>query len=144
VGRVLGVDFGSKRIGIAVSDAGESLASPLTVLERSGNLVTDHRRIQALVDEEEAYRVIVGLPVNLNGQREQAALAVLEEIPELELRLAVPVETWDERMTTAAAHKNLQAQNVSSKKRRNQIDKHAAAVMLQGWLDAQRLQGRAN
>lgn len=134
----MGVDLGSRRIGIAVSDAGESLASPLLVLERSGSTHKDHVRIARLVEEEEAVRVVVGLPVALSGEVSLAAEAVLTEVKDMESALSVPIETWDERFTTAAAHKNLQAQGVSSKKRRNQIDKFAAAVMLQGWLDAKR------
>lgn len=136
-GRVLGIDFGSKRIGIAVCDARRTLASPLTVLDRSGDVGTDHRKIAGLVMEEEAELVVVGLPVALSGRQELAARGVLEEVAILGTALNVPVETWDERMTSAAAHKGLQAQNMSGKKRRTQVDKWAAAVMLQGWLDRQ-------
>ena len=82
--------------------------------------------------------VVVGLPVDLQGRQAVAAQGVLAEVVAMRAALDVPVETWDERMTTAAAHKNLQAQGVSSRKRRDQIDKFAAAVMLQGWLDANR------
>jgi putative holliday junction resolvase len=139
--RVVGVDLGSKRIGIAVSDAGASLASPLTVLERSGSIEHDHVKINALAVEEEAACVVVGVPVNLAGEISIAAQSILEEVEQMKASIDVPIELWDERMTTAAAHKNLAAQNVSAKKRRGQIDKFAAAVMLQGWLDSRQLQG---
>lgn len=137
-GRVLGIDFGSRRIGVAVSDARGSLASPLVVIERSGDMSRDHETIRSISEEEEVVCVVVGMPYTLDGRRSVAAEAVERELQELRARLDVPVETWDERMTTAAAHKNLRAQNISSKKRRDQIDKFAAAVMLQGWLDAHR------
>lgn len=137
IGRTLGVDFGSKRIGIAVSDARGTLASPVSVLQRSGNIAADHRAILRFVDEEDAVRVVVGVPINLNGKAEQAARAVLDEVEQLRTVVDVPVETWDERMTSAAAHKNLALQGLNEKKRREQIDKWAAAQILQGWLDAQ-------
>ena len=134
-GRVLGVDLGSKRIGIAVSDARGTMASPVTVVQRSGSLDADHRKIAALITEEEAVRVVVGLPVALSGQKSIAAQNVQTEVNLMTEALDVPVETWDERMTSAAAHKNLKAQGLSEKKRREQIDKWAAVSILQGWLD---------
>lgn len=137
-GRVLGVDLGSKRIGVAVSDSGRSIASPLVVVQRSGSLAADHKALGRLVAEEEACLVVVGLPIDLQGRRAQAAEGVLAELAPMRAALTVPVVTWDERMTTAAAHKALAAQGVSTKKRREQIDKYAAAVMLQGWIDADR------
>ncbi len=134
-GRVLGVDLGSKRIGIAVSDARRTLASPLTVLDRTGSVAADHQRIAALADEEEVTLIVVGLPVTLDGHVAIAARAVKDEVAELEGTVSLPVETWDERMTTAAAHKSLAGQNLNSKQRRQQVDKWAAAEILQGWLD---------
>lgn len=136
--RSLGIDFGSKRIGIAVSDATGVLASPLLVVQRSGSVESDHKRILAIAAEEEAEVVVIGLPITLQGQRSIAAEAILDEVEKLRHVTELPIELWDERMTTAAAHKNLRAQNVNAKKRRDQVDKFAAAVMLQGWLDSRR------
>jgi putative Holliday junction resolvase len=138
MGRLLGVDLGSKRIGIATSDSTGLLASPLTVLDRTGDRKRDHRRIADLVTEEEAVAVVVGLPVDLRGKNGIAAQHVLAETEQLATVLDVPVLTYDERMTTATAHKQLAESGVSSKKRRTTIDKYAAAVILQGYLDSQR------
>jgi putative Holliday junction resolvase len=137
-GRVLGVDFGSKRIGVATSDATAVLASPLTVLQRSGDRAQDHRRLAALVEEEEAVRVVVGLPTDLQGKNGIAAQGVLAEVEQLATVLDVPVVTYDERMTTATASRRLADLGVSSKKQRGTIDKFAAAVILQGYLDSER------
>lgn len=136
IGRTVGIDLGSKRVGIAVSDGRGVLASPLIVLDRSGDWALDHQRIAALADEEEARRIVVGLPVDLRGIKALAANAVLEEIEAMRFTIHLPIETWDERMTSVAAHKAMRAQNISERKRRGQIDKWAAAVMLQGWLDS--------
>lgn len=136
--RVLGIDLGTRRIGVAVSDAGGTLASPLTVLQRSGNVDADRRAIARLVEEEEAERVVVGMPLSLSGASGPAAEAARAEADELAGVLAVPVETWDERLTTVAAHRSLEATGKRSKQRRNVVDKVAAAVMLQSWLDSGR------
>jgi putative holliday junction resolvase len=138
LGRGVGIDLGTKRIGIATSDVRGVMASPLLVLSRTGSRQQDHQRLRELVVEEEAAFVVVGVPVALNGKHELAAQAALDEIAELQGRLGVPVHTWDERMSSAIVHKQLAAQNVSSRRRRDQVDKHAAAVILQGWLDANR------
>jgi len=138
-GRSLGVDLGTKRIGIAVSDAGGVLASPLTTIDRSSNAVSDHKRIAQLAAEEEAVRIVVGLPIALDGKSGIAANAAKEEIQRMSANIDLPIVTWDERMTSALAHKALKAQNVSEKKRRGQIDKIAAAIILQGWLDSRRI-----
>jgi putative Holliday junction resolvase len=140
-GRVLGVDFGSKRIGIATSDATGLLASPLTVLDRSGDMKRDHKRIADLVVEEEAVAVVVGLPVDLSGKNGIAAQHVLAETEVLATVLDVPVLTYDERMTTATANRQLADLGVSTKKRRTSIDKYAAAVILQSYLDSRRSAG---
>jgi putative Holliday junction resolvase len=136
--RVLGVDLGSKRIGIAVSDRSGTIASPLTVLARTGNHAADHRRIADLVVEEEAVRVVVGLPLNMNGSSGPAAKAAVAEVRALATVVGVPVETHDERRTTVTADAVLQQRGMRAPARREVIDKVAAAVMLQGWLDSRR------
>lgn len=142
-GRLLGIDFGSKRIGIATSDYTGVLASPLTVLDRTGDVARDHRRIAELVAEEEAVAVIVGLPLDLQGKSGIAAQHVLTETEQLATVLDVPVLTYDERLSSASANRQLADLGVSSKKRRSTVDKYAAAVILQGYLDAQRPGGGA-
>lgn len=137
-GRLLGIDFGSKRIGIATSDYTGVLASPLTVLDRSGDMKRDHKRIVELVVEEEAVAVVVGLPIDLSGKNGIAAQHVLLETKQLATVLDVPVLTYDERMTSAAANRQLADLGVSAKKRRITVDKFAAAFILQSYLDSQR------
>lgn len=136
--RVLGVDLGSKRIGIAVSDRSGTIATPLTVLARTGNVRSDHRRIAELVAEEEAVLVVVGLPLNMTGSAGPAAKAAVAEADALATVVGVPVETYDERRTTVTADAVLQQRGMRAPARRAVIDKVAAAVMLQSWLDARR------
>ena len=136
--RALAIDLGSKRIGVAVSDAGGVLATPRTTVERSRDRARDHRRIAELVAEEEAATVVVGLPLSLDGKTGPAAEAVLAEVAELAAVLAVPVVTHDERLTTVTAHDQLRAAGMDGRRRRSVVDQQAAAVLLQSWLDAQR------
>jgi putative Holliday junction resolvase len=134
--RVLGVDLGAKRIGIAVSDRSGTIASPLTVVQRSGNRGRDHAAIRALVVEEEAEAVVIGLPLSLDGSVGRAAQAAIDEAAELAAVVGVPVETWDERLTTVQAERPMLELRMRAEARRRVIDKVAAAVMLQSWLDA--------
>jgi putative Holliday junction resolvase len=134
----LALDLGSKRIGVAVSDAGGVLATPRTTVERSRDRARDHRRIAELVAGEEAATVVVGLPLSLDGKTGPAAEAVLAEVAELAAVLAVPVVTHDERLTTVTAHDQLRSAGMDGRRRRSVVDQQAAAVLLQSWLDAQR------
>lgn len=136
--RVLGLDLGSKRIGVAVSDRSGSIASPLLVLQRRGDVAADHRRIAELVREEEAERVVIGLPLNMDGSHGSAARAAVAEAERLATVVDVPVETYDERRTTTTAHEALRLFKVKGPDRKAVVDKIAAAVMLQSWLDAHR------
>jgi putative holliday junction resolvase len=133
--RALGLDLGSRRIGVAVSDRSGTVASPLTVVHRSGSHAADHERIRALVAEEEAERVVVGLPLSLDGSAGPAAQAATAEAAELASVVGVPVDTFDERLTTVTAERALMEQRMRAEARRRVVDKVAAAVMLQAWLD---------
>lgn len=133
--RVLALDLGTKRIGVAVSDPTGTLASPLEVLARSGDRARDHQRIGELVADTGAERVVVGLPLSLDGSIGPAAAAVLEELEELAAALRVPVETYDERLTTVTAHRVLSERGLRADARRQVVDKAAATVLLQAWLD---------
>jgi putative Holliday junction resolvase len=141
VTRVLGVDLGARRIGLALSDPLGVLAGPLTVLQRAGDRAADHTAILREAAENEATLVVVGLPLSLStGRPGPAARATLEEVAELTERAAacdppVAVETYDERLTTVTAQRSLAAGGVRAKDRRSVVDKVAAAVMLQAWLD---------
>ncbi len=143
-GRVLGVDLGTRRIGLAVSDPLGITAGPLAVIERSGDRAADHRAILDAAREAEATRIVVGLPLSLaTGRAGPAARGVLEEVAELTRRAevldpGVAVETYDERFSTVSAEAALSAGGVKARARRGLVDKVAAAVILQSWLDGQR------
>jgi len=134
--RVVGIDLGSKRIGVAVSDASGTIATPLTVIRRAGTRAGDHAAIAAIVSEYEAVLVVVGLPLTLAGDVGPAAKAAIDEAGAIARVVGVPVETFDERLTTVAADAILMERRMRAEARRRLVDKVAAAVMLQSWLDA--------
>lgn len=134
--RALGLDLGSKRIGVAIGDRTGTIASPLQVLQRSGSVRRDHQVIAELVVEEEADIVVVGLPLNMNGSSGPAARAAIDEAAALATVVGVPVVTFDERRTTVTADQAMIEANMRAQARRRIVDKIAAAVMLQNWLDA--------
>jgi putative Holliday junction resolvase len=134
--RALGLDLGSKRVGVAIGDRTGTIASPLQVLQRSGSIKRDHEAIATLVIEEEADIVVVGLPLNMSGSSGPAAQAAIDEAAALATVVAVPVVTFDERRTTVTADAAMMEANMRAQARRRIVDKIAAAVMLQNWLDA--------
>jgi putative Holliday junction resolvase len=135
--RVLALDLGSKRVGVAVSDATATVASPHATIERSGDPSKDHHRVAALVAEEEVGLVLVGLPTNMDGSQGPAAVAARAEAEALAAVLAgaAPVVLVDERLTTVTADRVLLARGKRAPARRRVVDQVAAAVLLQGWLD---------
>lgn len=137
--RALGVDPGSKRIGLAVSDTSGTIASPLTVLQRSRSKLHDLHELARIAREEEADVIVVGLPLNMDGSRGPAARAATGEAERLATLVDVPVELHDERLTTVTADRDMMAAGLNAVERRQVVDKVAAAIMLQSWLDARRL-----
>ena len=139
-GRVMALDLGEKRIGVALCDPDGVLASPYTTIERSGDLAADHREIFSTVADVGAERVVVGLPLSMSGEKGRAALAAEKEVQKLRKALPVPVELVDERLTTVSAARALTAAGVSARRQRKggRIDQEAAVVLLQSWLDARR------
>ena len=133
-GRVIGVDLGDSRVGIALSNPDRTLASPLEVLKRTGNL---HRDIAKIVDEWEATVVVVGLPLSLDGSMGPAAKKAVKEVTRMGATLRVPIETYDERLTTVTAERLMTDAGLDSRNQRKVVDKIAAAIMLQAWLDRQ-------
>lgn len=133
--RAVGVDLGSKRVGVAVSDPGGVLASPHTVLQRGPDHGEDHRRIAEIVEDTGAGVVVVGLPLSLDGSRGPAARLVEDEVEELRAALPVPVELYDERFTTVTADRSMQERRMRAPARRKVVDQVAAAVLLQAWLE---------
>lgn len=137
--RVLGVDLGSRRIGLAVSDPGGTIALPHDVLARTGEDDADRRAIVAAARDAGAATIVVGLPRSLSGREGPAARATRREVDalrEVAARDGIDVVVHDERLTTVIAHQQMRAGNVRKRSRRNTVDKVAAAVMLQSWLDA--------
>lgn len=131
--RTLGVDLGSVRVGVALSDPTGTLASPLLVLARTPDLL---ERLGGLVEEHSAGAVVVGLPCSLDGRERQAARAARAEAALLAERVNVPVHLQDERLTTIVAHTGLAAAGRKSRQRRGSVDASAAAVLLQSWLES--------
>ena len=136
--RVVGLDLGARRIGVAVSDSGGVLATPYTVIPRSGDDAADRARIADVVRELAAEAVVVGLPLSLDGSVGPAATAAEVEAVALRQVLDVPVECHDERLSTVSAERSLAASGVKGAARRKVVDQVAAAVLLQSWLDARR------
>lgn len=133
--RALGIDLGSKRIGVALSDSAGTLATPYEVVARSGSRERDHQRIKALAGEAGAECLVIGLPLSLDGAVGAAAQAAMSEADELAAATGLPVELWDERLTTVAADRDLLALDLKAPARRRVVDKVAASIMLQAWLD---------
>ncbi len=134
--RALGLDLGSKRIGIALSDPTGTIASPFTVLQRSGSARRDHQAIAALAAEEEAEIIVVGLPLNMSGSAGPAAQAATKEADQLASVASVPVVMFDERRSTVTADQAMMEAKMTAQARRRIVDKIAAAVVLQHWLDS--------
>jgi putative holliday junction resolvase len=137
-GRVAALDLGARRIGVAYSDSGRSLASPWGTIERSGDPGRDRRAVMEAVREMEASIVVVGLPLSLSGRVGPAARAALDEASALRALLeplGVSVETADERLTTVEAERSLRAAGRTGKSARRVVDSAAAMVLLQAWLD---------
>lgn len=136
--RALGVDLGARRIGLAVSDPDRVIASPHMVIRRGRDHRADHQAIVQAAEEVGAGTIVVGLPLSLSGRTGPAARATLVEIDELRAAAepALDVVVHDERLTTVTAERALQEARVTKSAQRDVVDKVAAAVMLQSWLDA--------
>jgi len=139
--RVLGVDLGSRRIGLALSDPTATVATPHSVLQRSGDAAADRRGIVGAARESHAGTIVVGLPLSLSGRQGPAARAALDEVEALRALaepVGISVDTYDERLTTVIANRQLAAAKVKGRSRRQVVDEVAAAVMLQSYLDRSR------
>jgi putative holliday junction resolvase len=137
----IGVDVGTVRVGVAVSDPDGVLASPLVTLRRDAadRDRADLAALARLVAERGAVEVVVGLPTSLSGRRGPAATAAEEYAAALAERVApIPVRLADERFTTVSADRSLAERGISARRRRSVVDQAAAVLILQGWLDAAR------
>lgn len=138
-GRVLALDLGDRRIGVAVCDEARVVATPYETVNRVGDRPREHEQIEALVDETDATAIVVGLPVSLDGDLGPAARKVLSEVRALRRRFlahGIPVITHDERHSTTTAADSLRQQGVRGRDRREMIDQVAASVILQDWIDS--------
>jgi putative Holliday junction resolvase len=134
--RALGIDLGDVRIGLAVSDPLGCIAQPLESLQRVGPRKDLHRVAQRVRDLEVTL-VVIGLPLLLSGEEGEQAGKVREFTAGLERHLrGVPIEYWDERLTTAEAERTMISGGVSRRRRKSAVDSVAAALILQGYLDA--------
>ena len=132
--RTLGVDLGRVRIGLALADDVLRTARPLKVIARTTR-AADLAAIAAAAREYEVERVVLGLPLNMDGSEGPSARLARAFAPRLEEALAAPVELFDERLSTFEAETRLRERGVSGKDVRSLVDAEAAAVILQGWLD---------
>lgn len=138
--RALGLDLGDRRIGVAVSDRDGLVATPYETVQRVGDRPREHQELARLVAETGAEVVVVGLPLSLDGGAGPAARKVRREVAKLRATLEVPVETYDERLSTVSAHRSLRDMELRGARRRQVVDQVAAAVLLQAWLDRARHQ----
>jgi putative Holliday junction resolvase len=133
--RILGLDFGTRRVGAAVSDPGRTMAFPLEVYELRGP-EPDARHYRELVRENDVERIVVGLPLHTSGRESELALRARKFGTWLARVTALRVVYYDERYSTIEAERHLADARVTSKKRKALRDKLAAQIMLQGFLDA--------
>lgn len=141
--RILCIDLGDKRIGTAISDEFGLTAQPHEVFERK-NVSFDFSIILDIIDSFQIGEIIVGLPFNMNGSIGPQAQKVLVFIDKLKHKVQVPINHWDERLSSCAAEKTLIEANVKRKKRKKIIDKMAAQYILQGYLDYKYIPLEAN
>lgn len=134
-GRLLGIDYGSVRIGLAVSDAERRIASPLETYRRR-DTAQDSRYFSAVIQQQEIAMVIVGLPMHTDGREGQKAAEVRTFSAWLATVTALPIAHWDERFTTVEAESHLWSAGLSHKRRKERRDRVAAQIMLQAYLEA--------
>ncbi|MGZ3589566.1 MAG: Holliday junction resolvase RuvX [Thermodesulfobacteriota bacterium] len=135
--RIMGLDIGTRTIGIAISDELGITAQGLKTLRRQ-SMEEDFKEIAAIIRQFEIEKIIVGLPQNMDGTLGIQAEKVLNWMEALKDRVEIPIATWDERLSTVGASRVLLEADLSRRKRKNVIDKLAAVLILQGYLDQSR------
>lgn len=138
--KCMGLDVGSKTVGVAVSDDFGWTAQPVTTIRRKG-IDSDFKEIADLIDEYNITEIVIGLPKSLDGSLGKSAQKVMAFADHLKNNLNVPISFWDERMSTKVVTRTLIEADVSRKKRKQVIDKLAASYILQGYLDFKVNQG---
>ena len=132
--RVLGLDLGTRTIGLALSDVGHTIATPFDTITRS-KLAGDLARLKTVIETEDVGALVLGLPVNMDGSEGPRCQATRQFAADLLRAMDIPLTFWDERLSTRAAESALLEADVSRKRRAEIIDKVAAAIILQGFLD---------
>jgi putative Holliday junction resolvase len=140
-GRVMALDLGEKRIGVAISDATRTIASPHSVVKRAAR-AEDFARYARLIDEYGIAQLVIGLPITLGGEEGQRAAWVRDYAAGLAQHVATPITFWDESLTTVEATAALYAQGRRGRKAKDRVDAVAAALILQSYLDAAQPEGQ--
>jgi len=133
--RVLAIDHGSKRMGIAVSDELQVIAQPLEYLPAEP-LDKFFERLKQIAADKDVGLIVIGVPRNMDGTYGPAATKVQEFVTTLKTEVAIPIKTWDERLTSVQANRYLIEADVRRSKRKEKVDKTAAAILLQSYLDS--------
>src|SRR5437867_3293261 len=136
--RILGIDYGQKRIGVAISDEMAIVATPVGNVQENG-INAAVAAIAKMVAERSVGKIVVGLPRNMDGSIGPKARETQAFVEKLKARVSVPIQMWDERLTTKAAERAMIEADISRKKRRENIDKMAAQLILQSYLDSQQI-----
>ena len=138
--RIMGLDFGSKTVGVALSDSLLITAQGLEIIGRKeeNKLRRTLARIEELIQEYEVTEIVLGLPKNMNGTEGERVALTREFAEKLERRTGLPVIFWDERLTTVAADKAMMEAGIRRERRKEYVDKIAASLILQGYLDSRR------
>lgn len=134
--RILGIDYGERRIGLAVGDTEVGIANGLPTLERSSPAADAIEPLRRIAREQGAQRIVVGVPVNMNGTLGERARAAMAFAQRLRDALGIEVETWDERLTSRQAERAMLEGDLSRSKRKERVDRLAAQLILQSYLDA--------
>jgi len=133
--RILALDHGTKRVGVAISDEMQMIASPLEFIpaEPFADFLA---RLKEIICEKQVDQILVGMPRNMNGSYGPAAAKVQEFVAVLKETIAIPIKLWDERLTSTQANRFLIQAEVRRDKRKEKVDKTAAAILLQSYLDS--------
>ena len=134
-GRVMALDVGSKRIGVAICDPTRTIAQSYEVLKRTSRKA-DYARYLEIIAQEEITLLVVGLPTRIDGSDSDTAVWIRDYIAEFSKQIDIPIEFWDESYTTVMAEESLRQRGKRGKKARQRVDAVAAAIILQSYLDA--------
>lgn len=133
-GRVLGLDLGETTIGMALSDAGRSIASPLSTIERS-KFSKDVEKLSVVIATHKIIALVIGYPINMDGSKGARAQSTITFVSNISKKISLPMLLWDERFSTMAVEKMMIGADMSRQRRAELVDKLAASYMLQGYLD---------